>query len=255
MKRSQDAPPRRHLLAAIRNMRWKRTLLLVPVMVLLFFGTAIELGHPAASKTRKPGIMAALLEDPLSLFAARSPGGRGAGALLSTKHKLAAAGPEERVLSEERERPPADGTLPGGNNPVFGTAPPDGGAPGGGAPGGDDGILPGGGAPGGGAPGGVPGDGGGGPFSSLPALADNAPQFLQNGPQGTIPTPPPPGSDPPPLDSPPTGPGGPNLNPGLPGIPAVPEPATWAEMIIGFFAIGMAVRRRVRRQARLTCAR
>jgi hypothetical protein len=151
-------------------------LLLVPLLAGLFF--VAGRGDPAISKATKAVMVA--LADPLSLFAGRSPGGRGPGALLSTKpdKKTAAAeiGPEERVLSQVRDRDPDFGGLPalaGLNDPAFAPDP------------GVDGL------PGGGGPGSI--------------------------------------SDPPGL---------------LPVTSAVPEPATWAMLILGFFAVGAAMRRR-----------
>lgn len=195
--------------AATRGKRWKRAALLAPVLVGLLVVAVVEGGHPAAGKAGQSGTKAgtggllAALADPLSLFAERSPGGRGAGPLLSTKPGLA---PEERVLSEVRERDPGPGI-----DPVFGVAP-DGLAPGSDPAAGD----PGGGDPGGGDPFGG-GPGGGGPsFGPFAAFNPTQPELLPFAP-----------------GSPPD-----------PGIPAVPEPATWAMLILGFFAVGMAVRRR-----------
>jgi hypothetical protein len=214
-----------------RGTRWKRTLLLVPLLVGLFFVAVTERGHPANGKAGARGTLMAALTDPLSLFADRSPGGRGAGALLSTKPMktaMADPGPEERVLAGVRDRdPPADGLpeLPGLNDPAFAAGP---------------GVPP--------AGGGAPGDPGGGspsfaPFSSLPGLG--GPGFISGG--GGPPGSGPPGSGPPGSD-PPGGVGG-----GPPGLPpvlsAVPEPGTWAMLIFGFFAVGAAMRRRVRIQA------
>src|SRR5262245_33527474 len=104
MKRQQDESPAAK--ADGRGTRWKRTLLLTALFVCLFFVAVAERGGPAISKVRKDGIVATLL-DPMSLFAGRSPGERGEGALLPTK--LAKAGPEERVLSEMRDRDPGIG--------------------------------------------------------------------------------------------------------------------------------------------------
>lgn len=208
-----------------RGRRWKRTLLLVPLMVTLIFAAAVEHGHPAAGKTGKGGIMAALM-DPLALFAERSPGERGGGALLSTKGAL---GPSERVLSEVRDRdpglgdPPADAFAP--VTPEDIAALPDG-LPG---AGGSSGGPPGGGGPGGG---GAPGGPGFSPFFSpfTPGGGDPGDPGTVGSPPGT--TLPPPG-----------------------GVSAVPEPATWAMLILGFFAVGIAVRRRARRQTGPSCVR
>ncbi len=218
-----------------RGTRWKRTLLLVPLLVGLFFVAVAERGHPASGKAGARGALMAALTDPLSLFADRSPGGRGAGALLSTKPMktaMADPGPEERVLAGVRDRdPPVDGLpeLPGLNDPAFAAAP--GGLPPGGGPG-DPADPPAGGSP-------------FSPFSSLPPLG--GPGFVSGG--GGPPGSDPPGSGPPGTDPPGVGPpgGGP---PGLPPVlSAVPEPGTWAMLIFGFFAVGAAMRRRVRMQA------
>jgi hypothetical protein len=66
------------------------------------------------------------------------------------------------------------------------------------------------------------------------------------GPPGGFPIPPPPGGGggiiiPPPVVIPPGPPG-----PPPPGPPGVPEPASWAMMLLGFAAIGHALRRRDR---------
>lgn len=193
-----------------RYRRWKRTLLLTALFVCLFFVAVAERGGPAISKVRKDGIVATLL-DPLSLFAGRSPGER-EGALLPTK--LAKAGPEERVLSEVRDRDPGIGDPPAAP-PASGLLP-DAALPG--AP--AEGALPGGGDPGGSfAPFGLPFGPPGGPGDS----------FVPGGPGG------------PPFVPPPTGP-----------VSAVPEPGTWAVLILGFFAVGWAMRRRAQMRPGLT---
>ena len=201
-----------------------RTLVLVPFLAGLSFGAVVELGHPANGKVGTAagggGALMAALEDPLALFEARSPGGRGAGTLLSTKPGLAAAGPEERVLADVRQRDP--GIAPG-TDPVFGIGP-DAIAPGGSPPLDDPGA---GGPSSGGSPSDPPsGDSFGAPGSS---------PFFSNPGQALI--------QPPSAGAP----------PGDPGIPAVPEPATWAMLIIGFFAIGSVLRRRARDKADAAC--
>ena len=189
-----------------RRNRWKRTLLLVTLFVCLFFVAVAERGGPAISKVRKDGIVATLL-DPLSLFAGRSPGER-EGALLPTK--LAKAGPEERVLSQVRDRNPDSG------NP---TPPP------------IDGMLPNAALPG--APGENTLAGGPGQFAPF-----GVPFGAPGGPgDGFIPGP--------------GGPGGPGVPPTGP-VSAVPEPGTWAVLILGFFAIGWAMRRRAQLRPGLT---
>lgn len=206
MTRQQDESPVPK--ADGRRKRWKRTLLLTVLFVCLFFIAVAERGGPAISKIRKDGIVATLL-DPMSLFAGRSPGER-AGALLPTK--LAKAGPEERVLSQVRDRDPGIG------DPA---APP------------DSGLLPDAGLPGAPGEGALPGGPAGEPFAPFGApfggVGDPPGGFIPGGPGGSgIPGGPPGGTPPP---------GG--------GIASgVPEPGTWAVMILGFFAVGWAMRRR-----------
>ena len=166
--------------AAKRGKRWKRAALLTPVLVGLSFVAVVEGGYPAAGQggTAKGGLFAALA-DPLSLFAARSPGGRGAGPLLSTKPP-----PHERVLSEVRDRDPDPGIAPG-IDPVFGLVP-DGIVPGGGDPGGDPGGAP----P---VDGGFPGGGGGAPSSGPFGFNPGQPDFLPFSPGPSSPSGPGPG--------------------------------------------------------------
>jgi hypothetical protein len=220
-KQPGDEPPKGHLDPATRSLRWKRTAVLVPMLVILFFTAVVERGHPAIGKGSRTAALVAALMDPLSLIADRSPGERGAGALLSTK--LAKAGPEERVLSNVRDRPPAagdadSGMLPPGND-LFAPAP------------GSD-VL---GSNGGPSGGGIPGGGGEGPAGlGPPGFAPFGAPFA--GPEGEII----PGRAP--FVSPPT----------VPIASAVPEPGAWAVMILGFFAVGAALRRRGRKQAGLS---
>lgn len=189
--------------------RWKRTLLLVPLLVGLFYAVGVERGHPANGKPGRGGGLLAMLADPSTLFAERSPGERGAGPLLSTKPDF---GPHERVLASERERDPAIGDPPAADDPVFGISP---------------NTLPAGGDPGDGALPGDPDGGGGSPFFSPAGGNFGGPQFLPRGAPLVPPV---------------------VTNPGIPGVP---EPATWAMMILGFFGVGTAIRRRAR--ARPAC--
>ena len=226
--------------------------LLVSGFVGLFFVAAVQQGDPATGKVSTTTLLA-VLKDPLTLFAERSPGGRAEGALLSVKP----GGPQERVLSTIRERDPT-GTLPGVGDPVVAGVP-EGPGPGGAGP--EESVLP-------GESGGLPGSGGGGAPGGF-----GGPGFAR-GPGGLIPedfAAAPPGEGVPgdPGD-PGVGPGlgdpGPDPNPGFPpgpgapppgifdpGASPVPEPATWAMLILGFFAIGAAIRRRKR--SALPCAR
>jgi hypothetical protein len=205
----------------------KRLLLLVPVLAGLFFATmaggsgpVTGTGASAKANLSEAGKnIVAALTDPLSLFAARSPGGRGSGALLSTEPERTAAlsnGPEERVLSEVRDRAPAAGPaadgLPGTDNSflpdnaVFGAGP----------------AMP-------AADGGYPDDNdfSGSPITGTPASATAPFDDYDDGPVYTGP-----------LTSllPPGGGGG--------LISGVPEPETWAVMVLGMLAAGVALRRR-----------
>lgn len=213
-----------------RNGR-RQALALVSGFVALFFVAAVQQGDPATGKVSLTTLVA-VLKDPLTLFAERSPGGRAEGALLPTKP------PRERVLSTIRERDPT-GTLPGVDDPVVAGVPETAG-PGGPAP--EERVLS-------GERDGFPGGGGGAPSGFAPfggAPGGLIPEnFVTPGDPGTPGGP----GDPGPGDP---GPGGPD-NPGLPGPPPglldpggapVPEPATWAMMLLGFFAIGTAIRRR-----------
>jgi hypothetical protein len=181
--------------------------MLMPVIVAVFFVAAAERGHPAAGKPGNGGAGTLVaLADPLAFIAERSPGGREDVGLLTTKPERTAAlenGPEERVLSSERDRAPGDGAAPAADNPVFGAAP---GTAGG--PLGDSSIS------------------GGGPGDEEPFVG------------GPLAGPPP--------AQPLLVPGG--FAPLTAFVAAVPEPGTWAMLIIGFFAVGAGLRQRVRRQ-------
>jgi hypothetical protein len=199
-------------------MKWALLLVLIPVS--LAFVAAIEHGNPAISKAIRRKIIAAL-KDPLNLLDERSPGGREPGVLLSIKR------PHERVLSTVRERAPPLGVPPTVDNPLVAAAPeavasiP---------------IVP-------------------PEFDTLPQdQAATPPPFapffpfapLDNPitPVGT-PTPIIPGGTPTPII-----PGGTPTPPETPGTPPtiiIPEPASWAMMILGLFAIAAAVRRRARK--------
>jgi hypothetical protein len=155
--------------------------------------------------------------DPAAILARRSPGARPAGALTQTKPRRVASRsrrapfvPRERVLSGERVRP------------------------------------------------GAPGAEGLGPLASDPVIV-GPPLYLANGLPGVSPT----GGLAP---AGPIGPGGtilPPLTPGIgggvlppddgagggddpttPPVASVPEPVSWAMMIVGFFGVGGVLRRR-----------
>ncbi len=155
------------------------------------------------------------LRDPASIFGQRSPGGRGPGAMFQTK--------PDRAASAAREEPPGPSERVLSN--VRERVPPAASAgPGASAPSGiavpleTPGFVAA--VPGGAGLGGAP-SGGFGPELPLPG-------------GGSFLVPVPPGN-------------------GLPIISAVPEPETWQTMILGVFAIGLALRRRGRaRHAQLS---
>ena len=194
-----------------RRKRWLRLLLLVPVLLGLIFVAVTGSDHSAAGVEHKGGMLLAALKDPVSLFGERSPGGRGAGALLSTKPGIA---PHERVLSMVREHEPPNFVFPGVDGPVTAVAPQSLASVSGGDPGDDTGA----------------GDPGGDPGFFAPFVPGSQPGYpgVFAGPALV----------PPPSD---------------PIISAVPEPATWAMMILGFFAVGVAVRRRALKQPDEPC--
>lgn len=166
-------------------------------------------------------MVSAVLADPLSILTSRSPGGRGAGALMSTKPLLSTlpngtggidtAGapvvPTERVLPTVRDRPAA------GFEPIVPAGPGAGGLGGLGGPSG--GIEPGG---NGFVP--FPGDGGGGGIFPGGGTVPSG-----GGGGGTVP-------------------GGDGTPPPPPPVSPIPEPASWVMMILGVFAIGAMLRRR-----------
>jgi hypothetical protein len=210
MRRRKEERPDSDFAPEGRRRRWKTALLLAVMLVCLFALSLFDLGQPAAGKAggaHKTGLLA-MLADPLALIAERSPGERGSGPLLSTKPGIA---PSERVLSEVRDRDPGLGDAPAD---AFAPVTPEdlaeipSGLPG-------DGGLPG----GGGAP--------GGPGGFSPFFAPFTPGGGDPGDPGIVGFPP--------ITPPPPG-----------GVGAVPEPATWAMMILGFFAVGAALRRRTR---------
>jgi hypothetical protein len=197
-------------------MSWKRRLALAPLLAVLFLAGVAEFGSPAFSAASKRLVMTAwedslaALQDPLSLFAERSPGGRGAGALLSTKSK-----PYERVLSTVRDREapvefPADDSAPSAAFASIPIAAPEYESPR------DQSVaslfFP--------------------PFFPTPP---GFPGFIPGAPPtGTPPTDTPPPESPPP-ESPPSTP---------PVTIVLPEPATWTVMILGLVAVRWRVRKR-----------
>jgi len=210
-----NMPGRRLWKRKTETRRWSRrgaaALALTALLVPSYLGLPIEKLIAAAAE----------LPDALSLFALRSPHGRAAGNLHTTKPRrmpqVAMRGPsrinsgpfvpEERVLGQVRMRSPAIPALdtgapdtgfipdvvptlelPRGEFPPFE-----------GPPLGPGGILP-------------------ANFS----FTDVIPPVFPLRPD----VPPPPGPPPPSL------------------VPLIPEPATWMTMMIGFFALGTALRRR-----------
>lgn len=173
---------------------------------------------PFAEAMNLPAALA-MMPDPLSIMTARSPGERGHGAMFATKSIKHA---KPRQLASVPPRGPRERVL--GNvrdrEPI--------------------GIVPGGALPV--TPVGFVPDL---PFPVTPNALGPLP------PGGTT------GFNPPPVF-----PTGPNDTPGVPGVvptptptpiipaPAVPEPATWAMMVVGFALTGLAVRRRKRTPAR-----
>jgi hypothetical protein len=213
--RRGNEPTRLHGAPAGRSIRWKRTGLMALALAGLFFVAVAEHNSPAISKIIKRKIFAAL-KDPLNLLAERSPGGRGPRVLLSIKE------PHERVLSTVRERQPPLDIPPVVDNRVAATVPE---------------IVA--------------------SIPMIPPEYDIPPQDQATGPSsfgappflpffpGTPPNSPgiTPGDTPPPNSpSPPTSDIPPN-----PVTISLPEPATWAMMILGLLAIGVAARRQMRK--------
>lgn len=183
-----------------------------------------------AGSAHSQAATAAFLADPLSVFASRSPGERRAGALLQSKQAYAAAHkpggaagavpPSERVLSNVRSRPPVG---PLGDVPTFGL-------PAGVVPAGPAEAVPGEGASD--APFAAPFTGGvGGPFAAgiFPGGGGVGGGGAGGGGTGG------------------GGGGGGVIGGGTPPVlPAIPEPTTWAMMLLGFLGIGASLRHRRR---------
>lgn len=168
--------------------------------------------------------VAEVLQDPLSLFADRSPGSRPDGALYSTKHaKSKPASPVELVLAQERTRPPLpseeaapDSILAPALDQLVAPSPID--------------LL---------LPGGAPVDALPGP-SGGPIFGGGTPGIFV--PIGELPGSPGSPSTPPGCCTP-----GTPSEPTDPVVPAVPEPATWLMLILGFFMVGGSLRAKAKR--------
>lgn len=189
------------------------------VLVGLLLATGTGAGYVAVDKSGKglgAGLSAAsaavtaALADPLAMFTDRSPGGRAAGALTQTK------GPRERVATNVRHRPPAAKPA----TPVervltsLRERPP---------------LFP-----------EVPDFPFGAPAPFVPTTEIIAPPVVGPGPSIV----PPPIIPPPVICCSPLPPVPPPVTPPVTPPTAVPEPATWAMLLFGFFTIGAALRRR-----------
>lgn len=188
----------------------RKLLVLVPA-ALLTAGLSYSLSSPTSGS-----LIAAALADPLSVFADRSPGTRTSAALNQTKKarahskdgsRVAALPPSERVLTNVRTRPPVAPEAPQYTDALLTTPLATDGA----AIVPDIGILP----PAAVAPTGT---------GSIPGIAPGGVGFLPGGGGG----------------------GGGGDTPVEPGVPGVPEPSSWLMMILGFFAIGRALRSKPR---------
>lgn len=226
-------------------MKKKRTLLIIPAVTGVLFVAALVQGGSIVGDKGMAAV-ANLVGNPLSIFDQRSPGAR-KGALLQTKHRYRSS-PIERVAPGEAapEAAAADPAVDapevkampfivpqGSGDPVADPAPsspgiatfspPPSGAPktalispasgGGGVP-----VDP-----------GTSSSGGPGTSSGGPGTSSGGPGSSTGG----------------------TSSGGPIITPPEPPIPsAVPEPATWLQMIVGMFAIGIALRHKARAKLR-----
>jgi hypothetical protein len=219
----RDGPASRRTSGAsrARAKKQRRAFLIAPLLGGILLGGVVD---SVAGGGKGMAALTKLVQDPLSLFEQRSPGERGAGALLSTKG--ARKSPKENVRETARNAaPPAEP-----QSPFAGLAEPE-------LP-----ALAFLGVPEG-APlttpffsEGLPGPSaffGGPPLTGLPGAVGGP--GLPGGGGGTTP----PGTTP---GTPtPEGPPSPPL--------AIPEPATWLTMLLGFFVTGLIVRWRAVRVA------
>lgn len=205
-------------------MKKKRTLLIIPAVTGVLFVAALVQGGSILGDKGMAAVVN-MVGNPLSIFDQRSPGAR-KGALLQTKHRYRSS-PIERVApGEAAPTPEAVAADPAVDAPEIKAMPF---------------IVP---------------QGSGAPVAD-PAPSPGLPSFV----------PPPPGAPKTSLVSPTSGGGGVPVDPGTsssggpgtssggpiitppepPTIPsAVPEPATWLQMIVGMFAIGIALRHKAR---------
>jgi hypothetical protein len=248
------------------SMKGKRTLVALAVLAGMT-SAIVERSNPALSKIAAAKIAEAF-RAPLSLFADRSPSGRGSGALLSTKpDRRAGAAPHERVLSAVRDREaPLDvpaAADSSADSPATGSTPDD--------------LAAGNAAPGTASanrafntspftafPIGFSGFPAGSPFGAPPATvptgSDVTPADQLAGPPPVTLPPSPAAPDAPEIipespsaPSPLGAPSGPPTSPlpSGPGTIAVPEPATWTIMALGLLIFGATVRRRMCKQSGL----
>ena len=194
-----------------RRLRVKR----LPAVAAVLLATGVTVANSGLVSSQGPrdllAAAAAVLSDPDALFAARSPGARAEGALTDTK-------PGRAPVHDAGLPPPSERVLTNVRTrapvPFIDALPPAGAIP----------------------------------FVDVPYAAGTAPgpgDLLGGPPIGLVGTP---------------GGGGGLIGGGGPGgggggggggqIPGIPEPSTWAMLILGFFGVGGAMRRR-RRAARV----
>lgn len=201
--------------------RMQRKLIWVPLLAVAL-AAPFNMAGMAALGQSGMALLDTALRDPASLIAGRSPGARG-DTLLQTKPGLSAArgtGPQERVLDEVRRRPgvaPAAPPAPSSaDSIVIGPAQED--------------ILPADLITGSASPNGIPG------------LADAQPLLAPVAGTG--------GGIPPVGGGGAGGGGGGGISPPLPApVSPIPEPAVWIVMTLGFWLVGLGLRREKRRHS------